>query len=287
MFKGRGKSPRAIQGRQAGWANLRPVTTAIAADATRRTMLASLAAQSLRAMKKPTKRLVPRGMGRSGLNFVKNSNGDFATDPVSLNVIPASRRAIKEGRKWFDRRTVQKLTNQGMRNPLTRQPWTAATLQKLQSGRPLGAANRQLYDLVRMLVTSYPRYTPYVYPDNVEYVDGNVGITNRFMAKLPSLARPLGFIVVPQYGGHRKEGVDVKGKFFAAGLHYSWFHVYAAVSGTAPQHRLEDDKHWEFVAGVSWESPQRWEMERERSDEPPQQLAAIQAAIRDGMHAYR
>ena len=68
------------------------------------------------------------GLGRN--LFVRNGAG-YATDPVSLNRIPAA-RAVKVGRHYYDSKTLRALfkVNPRATNPLTRQPFPAAVYQK-------------------------------------------------------------------------------------------------------------------------------------------------------------
>jgi hypothetical protein len=89
-------------------------------DAAVTTMFASRLAQ------KPH---IKGGLGRN--LYARNANGQHATDPVSLNRIPAS-RAVKVGKHHYDSKTLRALfaKNQLATNPLTRQPFPQAVYKK-------------------------------------------------------------------------------------------------------------------------------------------------------------
>lgn len=115
---------------------------------------AELAARAVMAAKAQEARHRPRGMRGSGVPFALNRDGGVAIDPVTLNRIPARRAMRMEGgRQVFDRRTVAELVRRGGTNPLTRQPFDAATVARFASGRPaIPEAAEYVYDMFESLL---------------------------------------------------------------------------------------------------------------------------------------
>jgi hypothetical protein len=75
----------------------------------------------------------PKGLGGVRGLYARNDDGEYATDPVSLNVIPVS-RAVRINKKYFDERTLRQLFRHQRlpRNPLTRQPFPPAIVSRFQ-----------------------------------------------------------------------------------------------------------------------------------------------------------
>lgn len=90
------------------------------------TSFPAFVAQAVRAAKAANRRNTPRGL-RVGvpLNYARNANGAYATDPATLNRIPR-RRAVKVGPHWFNANTLRELVRRDPRNP--RNPLTRARL---------------------------------------------------------------------------------------------------------------------------------------------------------------
>jgi hypothetical protein len=102
----------------------------------------------------------PRMKGGLGRNlYVRNAQGNHATDPVSLNRIPVS-RAVKVGRQHYDSKTLRTLFQQKARatNPLTRQPFPEAVYKKYgppqepRDSRVWSAALRLVERLVQVIM---------------------------------------------------------------------------------------------------------------------------------------
>lgn len=94
----------------------------------------ALAAFAAKAMRTLAVRNSPKGLG-TGERFIKNRNGDFVLDPVSLGRIPRKRAVWVQGR-YYDENTVRGLVRSNPINPLTRQPLPRAVQNRYRGRIP-------------------------------------------------------------------------------------------------------------------------------------------------------
>lgn len=97
------------------------------------------AAQTLFAQRLAQKPRMKGGLGRN--LFVRNADGQHATDPVSLNRIPV-RRAVAVGKRTYNSKTLRALLAQNPHatDPLTRQPFPERVYKKYVDPRAVIAA---------------------------------------------------------------------------------------------------------------------------------------------------